>query len=219
MELRPGQTRELATFLEEWRTPSYELDLANLLLKGSEKPPRGLKRGSVAVVLRSEDPSAYTAGHLLAELDREFRRAAAVFREGPVLLGAAEYEKRPDRKTPRLPYPVRDRALELFSAYQESPLDLLLTAYDAVRDLLLSQPLQLAITISWLWDHRPHLWGLKRSEPEELEEIVKELSKTARAAARREQPSHWEVIHEPDGRIRARWDSEGPRRRQRRRQS
>jgi hypothetical protein len=99
-----------------------------------------------------EQKTALAAGHSLVELDREIRRATRFLElyeeaDGTALgwEGTRWLAVRPDRGP----------ALEVVQADPGS-VDFLMVAVDRVRDILLSDPIQLALTLAFFLEHLPH---------------------------------------------------------------
>lgn len=154
---------------------------------------------AIHVYLKAES-SAVTVGYLLVELDRETRRASNFLR-APT--------PREGRVSPHGP-----RAFGVLKADPGS-LDILLTAFDEIANVLLSQPVQLIITLSWFWDRRPISWGLARPHRvRSVQEIWAELNESARAAIQQDHGVETELLFIWPGFLRARFKSTPERRSQ-----
>jgi hypothetical protein len=168
-----------------------EAQMSELLRKGLEKPPPRVPEGAPAVVLTTPTTSAYDAGYLLVEVDREIRRAARILRERPASLT-------------RLPLPEKVRALDL--AYAEpGSLRFFLWMYESAAAILLATPVQLAQTLSWLWDHRPGSWDLRRPVPRSVQQIVESTHKAAVQSAEAGSPVRTRIAYARDGSLQVDW--------------
>jgi hypothetical protein len=132
----------------------------------------------VQVLLHRDDVGATAVGRNLWLLDREVRRAAAIVRQ------------RPFRSFPR-PLPPSRSGLRVADTRPGS-LDLLLEPFGLVRDLLLSDPVQMTLTfftlmggVRWLRARRRPPDQAKREEGEAVSiHMPRKLRVTAPANAR-----------------------------------
>lgn len=104
------------------------------------------------VLVHAHDSTAYGVGDVLLDVDREVRRSVSFLRSQRltgVELDASSLRRR--------------GLLELASAERTSSIDILLIALGAVYEILLSDPVQLAITVSWFFERR--LWRRGTHKP------------------------------------------------------
>ena len=130
-------------------------ELREHLAATSEELPaylRGLELGTVQtrvgpavpVFMHSVDATAYGLGELLVDVDREFRRSIAV-------VGGSLGKRRSNRHD-----------LKVIAAQDGRSIDVVLAAYHSLSNVILSDPLQLIMSLEWLWDRRPIRWGVKK---------------------------------------------------------
>jgi hypothetical protein len=159
-----------------------ELNLARAAV--AEKRP-GPEPPMLAV--HTGDDSAFGSGQLLVDIDRELRRTVAFLERGSVS-------------------PIKDRSnLIVAGGSQTASFDLVLVAYGALASLVLSSPVQVAITLSWFWDRRPSRWGVKKSAtPRSVRTINRTVRRATAQALRDGQEVEFYIRHdETDGSIEA----------------
>lgn len=155
--MRSAELREqLATAGDRLPTYLRELEV------GTVKTRRGR---AVPIFVHSTDSTAYGLGDLLVDVDREFRRSMAV-------LGASPGTGRRRRQD-----------LQVIAAQDGRSIDVVLAAYHALSQVILSDPLQLIMSLEWLWDRRPIRWGVKRPPAQRtIEEIAAGVIENANVA-------------------------------------
>lgn len=136
----------------------------------------------VRIEVHMEDSSAYGMGNALVDLDREFRRAFAFLERPPddAPLGAGASLQ----AAPRQLQPARGRGqLEVIFSKRDGSIDLLLVGLGELARLMLSDPVQLALTFHWFWERRPQRWGIRRPQlPSAAEAISAQVNESALAA-------------------------------------
>ncbi len=145
---------------------------------------------SVRIDLRSEESSSYALGETLVDLDRELRRAQAY------IVG---------RKTD---VPRRKGELELLSAERGNSIDCVLAGFGGLAGLMLSDPIQLALTLHWFWERRPKRWGIRTpSSPLPASQILSDVTASATQAIRSGQTVSFSVDARRDGSVKVKFKS------------
>lgn len=182
------ELRKLAGLIDSEDVYELEDRLRPLLEAGTRKPPPGVSPGTPTLRFKTPESTAWSLGYHLVDLDRELRRAAA-------------FVSQPGRYTDRAPRPRGPAALEVVSFARGSADVLLIPIIGGITQILLSDPIQLALTLSWFWEHRPAMWGLKRpSHPTGSVEILEDLNRSARKAIRKRQPVEFDFEEATDDR-------------------
>jgi hypothetical protein len=99
---------------------------------------------AVPIFVHAVDSSAYGLGELLVDVDRELRRCLTV------IDGSAR-----QRRTTR-------QNLQVVAARDGQSIDVVLASYHVLAGAILSDPLQLIMSLEWLWDRRPIRWGVTK---------------------------------------------------------
>jgi hypothetical protein len=134
----------------------------------------GGKRSSGPILaLDLEDSTATAAAKFILDFDREFRRAVAI-------LDAFEDPSHRRVKADIRPISTTRGGLTIRSA-ESGSVRLLLEAYGDVQTFLLMGPMQLVITVDWLWSKLTWIPGMRRSRrsTKTALSIVEDLTKKA----------------------------------------
>jgi hypothetical protein len=187
-------TRELKEALLRVRDETLAMRLSEALRAGAMRRDPTLGQ-QPRIEIRTPDSSAYAVGHLLLDLDREMRRSALFLR-------------RPSSQQLETPTPPKGRAMDIEAA-EPGSLGLICDAVDAVAAVLLSDPVQFTLTLTWFWEHRPRSWGLRHpAGTQPIDTMVAQVNETAQAAAQVGQATRYDIRYEPDtGAIRIRFES------------
>jgi len=189
---RPDEFRESIELLSRSASPVSQ-ELARYIRVSPAVSPTP-ETEALPMTLSIQDPHANRVGYFLVELDRELRRTVELLTRD---------QAREQLSEGRWPRPGGPSSLVVNSATAGS-LDLLVAVYDAARNLLLSDPVQLAATLMWLYQLKPKTWGTQRSPTQRTaSEIVKGLEKSAREAIKAGQPCELHVELDADGAMNA----------------
>lgn len=136
----------------------------------------------IAVSLFTKDSSAYGVGNALIDVDREMRRTAAYLEARSL---------RPDGGRGQL---------VLLESEETNSHDLLFVVFGTVQHLLLSDPIQFGLTLSWMWEHRPFRRGITvAATPTPYEVAVDRISTTAEHALAQGKDVRFRLEAAPDG--------------------
>jgi hypothetical protein len=169
----PGDPRldSLARAISQYSNPEVAQSLRSRLERHAIMTRGG--ESALPFELQLDQVTAPAAGNALVELDRELRRAAL-------------FVARPPSKNLR---PKGPPALEVVQADPGS-LDFLLLVVDKVRDVLLSDPLQLALTLAFFLEHWPAVRGNQRPKRMPSSDPWEQIVATAETATHRDMGVH-----------------------------
>lgn len=169
---KPAGLDELWTTLDS--TPKSLSEELGAKMHVAPAPGAGDMEGP-EVLVHFEETSALAVGTLLVDLDRELRRSAALLERRDAVLPVSGGKTWPVK-------PISGAALDLVSASPGS-FEVVSVALGGVATALLSDPVQLAMTLSWFWEHRPSRWHRRHAElPEDVRRIATRVSENARQA-------------------------------------
>lgn len=155
---------------------------------------------AVRVDAHMDDSSAYGLGNLLADFDRELRRVYSFLSPDPVDVVRVAMPATGERVSPFI-QPARLRGeLRVVTARDGRSIDLLLIALAELARMMLSDPVQLAVTFHWFWERRPQRWGIHRPEsPLTVETVFEQVNESARAAIAEGLPVSYAICFPADG--------------------
>jgi hypothetical protein len=149
---------------------------------------------ALPLTLSALETHATSVGYLLVEIDRELRRSVDLLTSSQ----AREAIERGDLPRAHGPSTLAVRSAEPGS------LHFLLEIYDAARLILLNDPVQLASTLTWLYQFRPKRWGQRTPSVQPTSnQIVLAVEQSATAAINSGQPCEFHVELNESGSISA----------------
>lgn len=169
--------------------PERKQSLADLLT------PKRAPRHPMLLV-RSELATAAAVGDLILDVDREARRAAA-FLEKVDIARPFDYRKRDGFPSPS----KTARGTLVLRSAKPGSAELYLWMVGNIAQVLLSDPVQLALTVHWFLERIPKRWSARRQKDfaEPVERIADRVMRSADRAIRRGAATRVRIKYSADG--------------------